>query len=288
MNIEKMKPIVPQNKTDITFGELGENLGFHPIIIFYSEGDEEYYYLKISNAVDKNRNLKEPKFNDVFIPANPNAKGLLKKDSYVDPTKIYRIKESELDQYVKEDDICGINQIDPIKALSIYDELLYNLTKDDPFCSIMEVSYDQNLKKFTSKTEYVHPDLLDDEWNKLQTKIIDKSVQIKQKWNAKYQAVQLKTNKNNVSVARPNRTNFEFCDYLANVIVEELGDYYKYSWLEVLHKKLIEAKIKVRQSALDSNRPYTIENIIEFENFLEENNYIQYHTYQEIKKRRKE
>ncbi|WP_391592073.1 hypothetical protein MCAV_02450 [[Mycoplasma] cavipharyngis] len=293
MNIEKMKPIFTKNKTDITFSEFGENLGFHPIIIFYSQGDDEYYYLKIRSARHRDGRFKEPNFNDVFLPANPNAKGILKKDSYVDPTKIYHIKRSELDQYVKEDDICGINQIDPIKGLDIYYEVLRNLNQEPPFCSIMKVSFDQNLNKFISKTEYAHEELLNHEWRLLQKEIEEESSEIKEKWRNEFENLKKTVHENAPNFFWPEWTNKRFCEDFACCISTEV----KYYWndffsshepLDAIYEKLRDQKINVRRSASDPNRPYTIENIIEFENFLEENNYIQYYTYEEMKKRRKE
>ncbi|WP_391591587.1 hypothetical protein MCAV_05350 [[Mycoplasma] cavipharyngis] len=293
MNIEKMKPIFTKNKTDITFSEFGENLGFHPIIIFYSQGDDEYYYLKIRSAKHDDGRFKKPNFNDVFLPANPNAKGILKKDSYVDPTKIYHIKRSELDQYVKEDDICGINQIDPIKGLDIYSEVLHNLDQEPPFCSIMKVSYDQNLNKFISKTEYAHEKLLNHEWILLQENIRNKSSEIKEKWSIEFENLKKTVHENAPNFFWPEWTNKRFCEDFACCICTEKRYYWNdffslHESLYAIYEKLQYQKINVRQSASDPNRPYTIENIIEFENFLEENNYIQYYTYEEMEKRRKE
>ncbi|WP_391591886.1 hypothetical protein MCAV_00420 [[Mycoplasma] cavipharyngis] len=299
MNIEKMKSIVPQNKTDIIFNELGQKLEHHPIIIFYFERKDEYCYLKIRSAKHDDGKFKKPNFNDVFLPANPNAKGILKKDCYVDPTKIYYIKRREFREYVKEDDVYIIDQIDPIKGLDIYSEVLHNLDQESPFCSIMKVSYDQNLKKFISKTEYAHEELLNHEWRLLQKEIKEESSEIKEKWRNQFENLKKTVHKNAPNFFCPEWTNKQLCEDIACCISEEIHYYWDdffllYEPLDAvyeiyaIYEKLRDQKIKVRQSALDSNRPYTIENIIEFENFLEENNYIQYHTYQEIKKRRKE
>ncbi|WP_391592035.1 hypothetical protein MCAV_01980 [[Mycoplasma] cavipharyngis] len=91
----------------------------------------------------------------------------------------------------------------------------------------------------------------------------------------------------------PAWTNKQLCEDISCCISTEV----KYYWndffslhepLDAIYEKLRDQKIKVFKAASDPNRPYKIKNIIEFENFLKENNYIQYHTYQEMEKIREE
>ncbi|WP_391591764.1 hypothetical protein MCAV_07370 [[Mycoplasma] cavipharyngis] len=293
MNIEKMKPIFTKNKTDITFNELGQKLGHHPIIILYLEREDEYCYLKIRSARDDDGRFKKPNFNDVFLPANPNAKGILKNDSYVDPTKIYHIKRSELEKYVDPNNSHSIGSIDPIKGLDIYYEVLHNLNQKPPFCSIMKVSYDQNLNKFISKTEYAHEELLNHEWRLLQKKIEKESDEIKEKWSIEFENLKKTVHENAPNFFWPAWTNKQLCEDIACCISEESNYYWNdffslHEPLDAIYEKLQYQKIKVFKAASDPNRPYKIKNIIEFENFLKENNYIQYHTYQEMEKIREE
>ncbi|WP_391591585.1 hypothetical protein MCAV_05330 [[Mycoplasma] cavipharyngis] len=46
-------------KAVISFNELGNCLDHHPIIVYYSQVEDEYYYLKIHSTRDEKRSLKK-------------------------------------------------------------------------------------------------------------------------------------------------------------------------------------------------------------------------------------
>ncbi|WP_391591887.1 hypothetical protein MCAV_00430 [[Mycoplasma] cavipharyngis] len=163
----KLKAVFPKKRTVITFNELGKGLGHHPIIVYYSEAEDEYYYLKIRSARDNDGNLKKIKNKEIFVPKNSNDKQLLYNDSYIDTTKIFRIKKPELISIIDSKKIYHIERIDPVYAILIYETLGRNLDQEPPFCSLMKVSFDQNIKEFTSETEYTHRKLIDSEYNEL-------------------------------------------------------------------------------------------------------------------------
>ncbi|WP_391591586.1 hypothetical protein MCAV_05340 [[Mycoplasma] cavipharyngis] len=68
---------------------------------------------------------------------------MLYNDSYIDTTKIFRIKKPELISIINPKKIYHIERIDPVYCLLIYDTLERNLDQESPFCSLMKVSFNQ-------------------------------------------------------------------------------------------------------------------------------------------------
>ncbi|WP_391592036.1 hypothetical protein MCAV_01990 [[Mycoplasma] cavipharyngis] len=168
MNLDlDLKTIFTNRKAEITFNELGKNLKHHPIIIYYSEVKQEYYYLKIRSARDDAGNLKKIKNKEIFVPKNSNENKFLDQDYYVYTTKIFNIKQEEFNRFMNWKEIYNIEEIDPVYGLLIYDILDENLEQKPPLCSLITVNFDQDLNKFISRTEYAHRELLDYEYDQL-------------------------------------------------------------------------------------------------------------------------
>lgn len=188
-NLDKMKPMFTKNQKDITFDILEIKLGHHPIIIFYHEYNEEYYYVKARSAYDRNKNLKTPYEGEIFVPKAKS--GLLNNDSYIDTTKIHHIKEEELEKYVSKEKVCDTLDLEPHIGLEIYETLIENADQILPFYSIIKVSWNDKIESFESHTEYDNEILLDKELKdyknfNLKREKEDLANEIKNERNSKY------------------------------------------------------------------------------------------------------
>ncbi|WP_391592066.1 hypothetical protein MCAV_02310 [[Mycoplasma] cavipharyngis] len=263
----KLKTIFTNRKAEITFNELGKSLDHHPIIIYYSEVKQEYYYLKIRSARDDAGNLKKIKNKEIFVPKNSNEKQLLYKDSYVDTTKIFKIKKEELDQNVDLEEVCYIEKIDPVYGLLIYDTLIENLKQQPPLCSLITVSFNQNIDKFTSKTEYTHRDLVDSEYNELKKEekpIYDEVYQSLIKNRCKTTLEILENCQNLESWLYNDRSHYrDHNRYHINKNTEFCNQFkilFKNNWNHFQNKNLSNEDINDSLEKFDRNLKYLLEN----------------------------
>ncbi|UWW01340.1 hypothetical protein RRG49_01355 [Mycoplasmopsis felis] len=81
--INKMKPFLPLE--NITFDTLEQPIHEHPVIIFYDEYTERYWYLKARSKYDRNGNVKVKYRGEIEVSRNKWKRGdiLFLKDSYI-------------------------------------------------------------------------------------------------------------------------------------------------------------------------------------------------------------
>ncbi|WP_322901747.1 Mbov_0400 family ICE element protein [Mycoplasmopsis felis] len=81
--INKMKPFLPLE--NITFDTLEQPIHEHPVIIFYDEYTERYWYLKARSKCDRNGNVKVKYRGEIEVPRNKWKRDdiLFLKDSYI-------------------------------------------------------------------------------------------------------------------------------------------------------------------------------------------------------------
>ncbi|WP_322908601.1 hypothetical protein RRG37_01775 [Mycoplasmopsis felis] len=81
--INKMKPFLPLE--NITFDTLEQPIHEHPVIIFYDEYTERYWYLKARSKYDRNGNVKVKYRGEIEVSRNKWKRDdiLFLKDSYI-------------------------------------------------------------------------------------------------------------------------------------------------------------------------------------------------------------
>ncbi|WP_416321771.1 Mbov_0400 family ICE element protein [Mycoplasmopsis felis] len=81
--INRMKPFLPLE--NITFDTLEQPIHEHPVIIFYDEYTERYWYLKARSKYDRNGNVKVKYRGEIEVPRNKRKRDdiLFLKDSYI-------------------------------------------------------------------------------------------------------------------------------------------------------------------------------------------------------------
>ncbi|WXA51935.1 hypothetical protein RRG58_06835 [Mycoplasmopsis cynos] len=81
--INKIKPFLPLE--NITFDTLEQPIHEHPVIIFYDEYTERYWYLKARSKYDRNGNVKVKYRGEIEVSRNKWKRDdiLFLKDSYI-------------------------------------------------------------------------------------------------------------------------------------------------------------------------------------------------------------
>ncbi|VEU59598.1 Mbov_0400 family ICE element protein [Mesomycoplasma neurolyticum] len=175
-NLPKMKPMFTKNtKYEITFDRFEGPIKHRPIVIFrdeYAEITEDgkiiekYYYIKTRSAHDRHGNRKKANKGEIFL--EKAEIGLLTKDSYVDTTQIYSIKEEELSNIVDKKNVIFADTYDLTKYQidKIYRSVLKNLTQEPPYVSLMDVKLNNKTNAFVGELKYSHKDFLYQEYSK--------------------------------------------------------------------------------------------------------------------------
>ncbi|WP_033161553.1 Mbov_0400 family ICE element protein [[Mycoplasma] collis] len=161
-NLPKYKPIYTDGKKSIIFDRNLNPLKHRPIIIFYDDYYDEYFYIKARSAYDANGNKKEKYQGEIFIPAA--NKGLLTKDSYVDTTQIFSIKRIDLEKIVDKNShiFLTTNHFTKNQIREISKSLISNLLDyEPPLVSFVEVHLKNN--KPLPNLKYCHKKF----WNEI-------------------------------------------------------------------------------------------------------------------------
>ncbi|WP_025755710.1 Mbov_0400 family ICE element protein [Mycoplasmopsis cricetuli] len=180
--IDKMKPFFTNDKNNsIIFDRFENQIPYSPIILFYDDYEEMYYYIKYRSAIDRKENLKEPINNEVFV--SKSKKGLLTKDSYVDTSQIFRIPAKDLDDLLDKKDRLYLETefLNKKDIVNIYESLLDNLKQEPPKVTVSTVWIEE--EKINSYVEYSHEELLDEEFIKFQNKNKNNNEKIKKAKN---------------------------------------------------------------------------------------------------------
>ncbi|MGZ9428420.1 Mbov_0400 family ICE element protein [Mycoplasma sp. 1012] len=154
-HIDTMKPFFPEES--ITFDRLEDDFHKHPVIIFYNEWEEIYYYLKCRSSI-KHKNFRHELNGEYLIKKANN--GLLNHDSFIDTAQIYKIFEKDLFKVFDKNNLLYLDtkflDLDDIK--NIYFMLWDNLKQNPPYVSLSEISIKND--QITAKTLYCHKDFL--------------------------------------------------------------------------------------------------------------------------------
>ena len=157
--LELFKPFMELNNKSnpIIFNELGFDLefkgktkGIRPIIIFYDKKNDNYWYIKSRDALNK-KNTNKKKFKGEILIEKSNI-GLFKKDSYIDCSQIFKIDAYLLESLVNKNHKMH-NQTSVLEKNQ--QELILNkinnyLNQEPPYLSIVEVYKEKDKIKGSS------------------------------------------------------------------------------------------------------------------------------------------
>lgn len=162
--LELFKPIqYLKGNNPVLFTELGtpimssygQERGFRPFVIFYSEEENSYYYIKSRDALRKTVSKKYGPYKkqwkgEVLIKAA--EQGLFSKDSYVDCSQFFRIDADLLESLVDFDnsEYKNTNSLSRETISEIIEEINKCCSENPPYLSIVQVyKTGRDLKSFS-------------------------------------------------------------------------------------------------------------------------------------------
>ncbi|MBN3534662.1 Mbov_0400 family ICE element protein [Mycoplasma procyoni] len=218
-NFKKWVPMTPIQdksayKNSLTFSVYQNQFKSRPVVIFYDEIWDCYYYFK-SRSVEPERVKLE---NEVFIPKSGEKNALFSKDSWLNTELIYKMDRETFDKYI--DDVQYLNSLpisdDEIK--SIYFKIIENIKENPPRVALIEV-FENEKEELYATTLYSHKDILKrEEW-----KNSDDNYLINKEWVGKKEK---KIFVNEILKNR-NKENLEEVKMLERVIDEERWEFEK-------------------------------------------------------------
>lgn len=132
----------------------------HPIIVFYDQDEDEYWYVGARSAFDNKGNERVPFKEEIKIKAS--KEGLFKKDSLIDTSKIYRINR----QLFHSLNIENINLYHLTKEISDKDirKILRSICNNAYVgeISIAEIFWDDKNKELSQNLEYCGQEVIDE------------------------------------------------------------------------------------------------------------------------------
>ncbi|MGY6172632.1 Mbov_0400 family ICE element protein [Candidatus Mycoplasma pogonae] len=176
--IDNFKPQMTKKISEqpLVFSRFLLPLDDHPIIVFYSEGDECYYYVKgrsVHNYYeDPNTGkkikgkMREPFKGEMIIKPNNKAGLLFKRDTYVDTTQLFRIHEDDLWKITDHSKISKLEELKlPLEdSLKILNEIQNNADQVPPLINLIQVKVNNN-GNVLKQIIYGNKELLDYEFD---------------------------------------------------------------------------------------------------------------------------
>ncbi|MHA0311835.1 Mbov_0400 family ICE element protein [Mesomycoplasma ovipneumoniae] len=160
------------------FNSLAQEIKARPVIIIHDTENDHYYYIKARDARLRNGELKERFKSEILIPKSGEPNTLFIKDSYLDCSQIFYIRDSELEELVKKyqkTEILDSKELEFDQVEEIFGKIHECLTSKPPYMAISRVSYDSKTKITKSEVEYASDEHLDRDYKtiKIKTKEID-------------------------------------------------------------------------------------------------------------------
>lgn len=172
----KLKWFTPFKAT--VFNSLAQEINARPVIIFHDTENNYYYYIKARDARLGDGRLKDAFDGEILIPKSDKPNTLFTKDSYLDCSQIFYIRDSELEELVKKypkTEILDSKELEFDQVEKMFGKINECLTSKPPYMVISRVSYDSKTKKTTSEVEYASDVHLDRDYKtiKVKTREID-------------------------------------------------------------------------------------------------------------------
>nr|WP_236607967.1 hypothetical protein [Mesomycoplasma hyopneumoniae] len=134
----------------LAFNSFAQKIKERPVIIFHDTEENYYYYIKARDARLDDGRLKNPFQGEILIPKSDKPNTLFTKDSYLDCSQIFYIRESELEELVKnhpETEILDSKELEFDQVEKMFNNIYECLTSKPPYIVISKVSYDSKTKQ---------------------------------------------------------------------------------------------------------------------------------------------
>ncbi|WNM16708.1 Mbov_0400 family ICE element protein [Mesomycoplasma ovipneumoniae] len=141
----------------LAFNSLAQEIKERPVIIFHDTENNYYYYIKARDARSNDRKLKKSFDGEILIPKSGKSNTLFTKDSYLDCSQIFYMRDSELEELVKnhpEAEILDSKELEYDQVEEMFKKIHECLTSEPPYIVISKVSYDSKTKTTKSEVQY--------------------------------------------------------------------------------------------------------------------------------------
>lgn len=144
--------VIKSKENPVVFDELcskyGNDKSFRPLVIFYDEKTDNYYFLKVRAAFISDNSVNPPKVyqkeqlkGEVLVPCSTEKNGLFSKDSYVDCSQIFIMKKNELESLVdfNSDEFKKTKKLSDKYICEILNSIKNCLYEKPPYFSILKI-----------------------------------------------------------------------------------------------------------------------------------------------------
>ncbi|MDW2909940.1 Mbov_0400 family ICE element protein [Mesomycoplasma ovipneumoniae] len=151
--LKKFTPYMP--KHNVLFNVYGQPINGHPVVIWYNDNEDMYYFVKARSASDKGR-IKDKLPTEILIPASAtNSGSLFFKDSLLDCSQIFRMRAKDFEVAYGRSNYPEIDQLPFNYAMQIINQVEKNFKNDH--ISLMNV----NIRGYNNKQKpIIEPELL--------------------------------------------------------------------------------------------------------------------------------
>ncbi|WP_341492362.1 Mbov_0400 family ICE element protein [Mesomycoplasma ovipneumoniae] len=134
--LKKFTPYMP--KHNMLFNVYGQPINEHPVVIWYSDNDDMYYFVKARRA-SKNGTIRNKLPTEILIPASATkSDSLFFKDSLLDCSQIFRMRAKDFEVAYGRSNYPEIDQLPFNYAMQIINQVEKNFKNDH--ISLMNVS----------------------------------------------------------------------------------------------------------------------------------------------------
>lgn len=95
MEFDKFTPYMPRH--NILFNVFGQPIDRHPVVIWYNDNEDMYYFVKAQSASRKGI-IRDKLPTEILIPASAtNSDSLFFKDSLIDCSQIFKMRGKDFE-----------------------------------------------------------------------------------------------------------------------------------------------------------------------------------------------
>ncbi|MDW2870676.1 hypothetical protein R7V45_00815 [Mesomycoplasma ovipneumoniae] len=134
--LKKFTPYMP--KHNMLFNVYGQPIKAHPVVIWYNDNEDMYYFVKARSA-SKKETIREKLPTEILIPASATkSSSLFSKDSLLDCSQIFRMRAKDFEVAYGRTNYPEIDQLPFNYAMQIIKQVEKNFKNDH--ISLMNVS----------------------------------------------------------------------------------------------------------------------------------------------------
>ncbi|WP_404924547.1 Mbov_0400 family ICE element protein [Mesomycoplasma hyopneumoniae] len=157
----------------LVFNSLAQKIKERPVIIFHDTEENYYYYIKARDARLDDGRLKNPFQGEILIPKSDKPNTLFTKDSYLDCSQIFYIRDSELEELVKNNpktEILDSKELEFDQVEKMFNNIYECLTSKPPYIVISKVSYDSKTKQTKPEVQYASDQHINNDYKTIRFK----------------------------------------------------------------------------------------------------------------------